>query len=102
MSRLTPAVRYLLAAARIVFVGFCCAGIAVWAWAWGNWRRCEACGWRGPRRWAIHDYLAETIDDRGTLGWEIDRCPRCRAAVTLPVPVVAQPGRDMSGGNVNA
>jgi hypothetical protein len=43
---------------------------------WVDWEpmACECCGWKGPCRWLIHDYV-----DDGT-GEDVvpeDRCPRC-------------------------
>lgn len=74
----------------------------LWTWAWGTCRmlraphydlhlafmwgrmespeptRCERCGWRGPRRWAVHDYDSiMSIDGEGCDVEPADKCPSC-------------------------
>jgi len=67
----------------------------VWTWAWGWWRwvryrgaawaflwdrrespepaLCDECGWRGPRRWAVHAYRDDGCGDVEP----VDECPLC-------------------------
>jgi hypothetical protein len=56
-----------------------------WQWYWRSGRqtswypvRCAACGWRGPERWAEHNYAGESHSEDVE---PTDYCPRCGTEV---------------------